>query len=439
MFQKGVYLTEHKLDLDKLVADRNGHSVFGPSGSAMWSTCAGSLIPNLLAPDETSFEAAEGTVAHAIAEEWLKTGIKPKHHLGTTQIVEENGLRFEIVIDVIMFDYIKSYVDWVRFLPGQHYVERRVDFSRLMPIPKQTGTADFIALEHGKMWIRDLKYGAGVYVEVENNTQALLYALGAFYEYDEIYDIQEIDIGIGQPRMDNFSTWTISREELLSWEPYFRETAAAAWKVNAPRHPSVKGCRWCKVKATCGAQAKLQEELAMLAFDDLAEDKTEKDIEALKNRITDDLEPYKLEFVSPSDLTVEQMAILVPYRRLAEMWWKSIEDELEKRLQEGAKVPGYKLVDGRKSRDFINEKKAAEELEWLGLEPGEIFERKMISPAEAEKRLRKKGYRMADMPSLLKKIVYAKPGKPTMAPENDKREAVQDVAGDAFESMDDDL
>src|SRR5690606_41457861 len=68
--------------------------------------CRGSLIPNLLAPDIASFEAAEGTVAHSVHEEWLKTGEKPVHMLGRVERVQEGNQVFEIEIDREMLNNV---------------------------------------------------------------------------------------------------------------------------------------------------------------------------------------------------------------------------------------------------------------------------------------------------------------------------------------------
>ena len=64
-------LITNKTELARLAEEINktGHSVFSPSGSAMWLYCAGSLIANMMEEDSTSPEAAEGTVAHSVAQE----------------------------------------------------------------------------------------------------------------------------------------------------------------------------------------------------------------------------------------------------------------------------------------------------------------------------------------------------------------------------------
>jgi len=223
----------------------SGHSIFGPSSSAMWLYCSGSLIANLLEPGGGSYEAAEGTVAHGIAEEWLKSGKRPRHRVGTVERVTEkdqNGkeVHYDVLITWTMLDHVQEYVDWCQMLPGDHFTETRVYFSEYMPIPNQGGTADHAACEPGLLTVTDFKYGKGVEVTVVENTQGMLYALGFFLKYDHLYHFERIVIRICQPRMYNWGEWEISRAQLLAFAEFVRQRAKAAWQVNAPRRPSEK-------------------------------------------------------------------------------------------------------------------------------------------------------------------------------------------------------
>ncbi len=66
------------------IAERmeSGHSVYSPSASEMTMTCEDSLWLNVVAEDRQTEDAAQGTVAHAMAEEWLKAGERPDHRIG---------------------------------------------------------------------------------------------------------------------------------------------------------------------------------------------------------------------------------------------------------------------------------------------------------------------------------------------------------------------
>lgn len=422
-------------DLALLAKDRNGHSCFAPSASAMWLGCPGSLIPNLLADDDSGYEAAEGTVAHEIGEQWLKTGKKPKHRIGeVAKITNGMGTVFEVEITHTMLDFVEQYVDWCRMLPGHHHVEVRVDFSPLTPIPNQRGTSDHIACTSKRLTVTDLKYGTGVQVFAEKNTQGLLYAYGAFLEFDDWYEFEEIEIRICQPRLDHFDIYLVTREQLLSFGEYVKRRAVLAWKLDAPRKPSAKACQWCRVKANCGAIAKMQEDLAVYASFEEGEDVMEDEITDLKARI--DTGKFRLTMRPAAELSVAQMAHMLKYRRLSEIWWNTLADRLTELAQGGTEVPGYKLVEGRSNRKYISDSAAVERYEELGLSVDEMFNAEVITLTAAEDVLRKKGHKRKDIPALLDRIVYKPPGKATLVPEGDKRPTLVETLGDAFGDVD---
>jgi len=395
------------------------HSIFSPSGSHMWMNCRGSLIPNLLAPDSAGFEAAEGTVAHSVHEEWLKTGEKPVHMLGRVERVQEGNQVFEIEIDREMLNHVEESVDRLINLPGKHYVEKKVYFSRLTPIPDQGGTADFFACQPGKLIIRDYKHGKGVWVDAENNSQALLYALGVFYEWDEEYHFEEIDIGIHQPRLDNFSYWTISRKDLLKFAKRVKVAAHDAWRLNAPLSPSEKACKFCKVKSNCPAFAKMAEDIDAEAWSDLT-DPIESD------RVSDVIDTvdtglFDPSFKHPQMLETRHLARLLPLRSMFENWFAAVETELESRANAGEKIEGHKLVEARTQRVIADQKKAVARMREAGFYEFELYKLSFLSPAQLEELLRGRGMKKKEAVEFLADVVRKPPGKPCLVPESDPR------------------
>lgn len=428
-------MTEHRVDLNSLAKDRGSHSSFGPSSSAMWLACSGSLIPNLLAPDNAGIDAAYGSIAHMVTETWLKSGKKPVHLLGEKEWVESGDWGFLIEIDEVMLDHAQSCVDWVEFLPGEHLVEQRVFFSQITPIPNQGGTADFIALQPGRMVVTDWKFGKGVPVYAEDNTQGQLYALGAFYQWDPKYHFEEIEIRIGQPRLDHFDTWTITRQQLLDFAEWARGRAHAAWQLDAPRTPGPKQCQFCKVKADCAALAKVQADLTAAVFGDLTAEVTPEDIAAFRDDLDLIALPRTGDFMR---LTTAELAQMYGWRGFVESWWKAMAEELLRRAARGERVPTLKLVEGRSKRVFRYPREAGEKLIGYGVPREQAFPMKVCSPAEAEKLLRKAGYRTRQLPELLDDLVFKPPGKPTLAPLHDKRPALEDLSGIAFDDLTED-
>lgn len=428
-------MTEHRVNLAQLAKDRDGHSVFSPSGSPLWLTCSGGLIPNLLALDTSGLDAAYGTVAHSVGEQWLKTGKKPRHLIGTTDWVLNGGKIYEIDIDHDMVDYVQEYVDYCFPLPGDHFVEQRVFFSRLTPLPNQSGTADHVACSPGLMVITDLKMGKGIRVYAKNNSQALLYALGTYYRRDIDYDFEKIVVRIAQPRLNHFDEWELTVAELLEFAEYVRVRAHAAWQLDAPRTASDKGCQWCKVKADCSAFAVMQQQLTAGAFDAVGEEVTVTDVMALKDDIDFGLLPKP---VDPMRLTTEQMAFLLKYRKPVEAWWKAMAAELMRRSNAGEDVPEWKLVEGRSNRKFKSEVVAGRTLISLGLKPDDVFEKKLVTPSQAETLLKRLKDKPKNLPTVMASLVFKPPGKPTLVPAHDKRPTIADLSADAFTNTDED-
>lgn len=405
----------------------------------MWAYCSGSLIPNIQVKDTAGLEAATGTVAHGIAEMWLKSGIRPDHLIGTTETViegeGEDQIVFEILIDAEMLDYVEQYVDWCAWLPGQHFVEVRVDFSDLMPIKNQGGTADHAACEYQRLTITDLKYGRGIQVFALKNTQALLYAYGFFIEHDWLYDFQEIVIRICQPRFNHFDEWVITRKELLEWAEFLRERAALAWVYDAPRTPSEKACQWCKIKEDCSAFVAWMERVTCSYFDDLDQPITVEEMEDLEWRL-DAGKNFKLKPTPIHTLTVEQKVAIFRQKSLINQWFDKLGQDLYSRLLKGEKAPGLKLVQGNTRRSFKAPQKAINELKWLGLREDEILEKKLISPAQAETALVRKGYKRKELENLIDHLIRRSPGKSVMTSAEDKRESLDELADDTFDDLD---
>lgn len=81
-----------------------------------------------------------------------------------------------------MADFVRRYVDTVWSLADSNtlLVEQRVDFSDIVGVPGQFGTADAIIITPNELQVHDLKFGREVKVTAENNKQLqTLCTLGA--------------------------------------------------------------------------------------------------------------------------------------------------------------------------------------------------------------------------------------------------------------------
>lgn len=426
-----IQMTEHKLlDLRALAhaKDGTGHSIFSPSGASMWLACSGSLIPNILMPDTAGVDAAYGTVAHSVTEEWLKVGRPPEHRLGEVVQVDAH----EITIDEEMFEYAEQCVDRSEWMPGDQLIEHRVYHSHLTPIPNQGGTLDVASMLPGRATLDDHKFGSSPenIVYAEENPQLMIYAIGLDRAFPD-YWFEDFVLRINQPRLKHFDEWHTTHKRLMEFGAYVKERAAAAWQLDAPRTPGPKQCRFCAVRATCPANARLQEELLDGVFTD--ESYSTQEMQAFVRRMDDDLEPFRLHFKSAVEMSTAHLARLVQFRHMGEAWWKSIAAELWRRGRDGEKIPGHKWVEGRSRRHWVSQDDAKSSLIALGLSEKEVSKEVVVSPNQATDLLRKKGRRGKDIPSLLQGLVRKPPGKATLVPSTDKRPEVTDLSSFAFE------
>lgn len=394
------------------------HSVFAPSSSAMWLNCPGSLIPNLLAPDNAGVDAALGTVFHEIMEEWNRSGERPDHLVGEERSAEAGGTTYLITIDDEMMEYAADCRRWIEpLVPHIIGVEWKVDFSGLTPLPNQRGTADLVAWKDGVLYIRDWKYGRGVRVYAENNTQLMLYAWGAsrMLGRDVLERTGRVNLGIAQPRLDVFEDFEIGWSELHEWAVSVVGPAAqAAWSLDAPRNPSPKACQWCKVRGSCPALLAQTSALVDSTFDDLSDEPRD-----------------------PSTMTTEALAKVKRWRKTIESWLADAEEELTRRVAAGETGYGFKMAQGRSQRAWKNPVVVERVLKRLGVPEDEILAKKLLSPNQAESVLKAHGIGGAEQRNLLAVLVHRPPGKPTLVEDKDPRPALPAPADGAFDDMED--
>lgn len=385
------------------------HARFAPSSAQRVIDCPASLKLNETEPDRAGIDAAHGTSAHFIGELCLTNKVRVEHYAGCTVGVmldgetyfvherkpapaEGEGWAFEV--DDEMVANVQEYVDWCNDVPGDKYVECRVNISHWCPEDGQFGTSDHIAIAGRVMYVTDLKYGKGVKVYAENNPQAILYALGALFAYDTFEEVEEIHIRICQPRLDHKDVWIVSREELLRWGDYIRERFALALTDNPPFGPTEKACKFCKVAARCRALADHLSSHRALAFDDISQD-----FEVDVHMLTDEelVEAWKL-----SDLMNSRHA--------------AIQKEMMRLMLNGHELPLVYLAEARTHRQFVS-KHAAEMFLRLDcdVERAKLYDEKMISPAQAEKLVPK------PLRKAFAELVYKPPGGPCIVEEGSKR------------------
>lgn len=370
-------------------ADRN-HALLSASGAYRWLKCPGSARLEDKFEDEPSVYAAEGTLAHEIAE--LKIVKHFTADLRPSEFKKRiNELKKNEPYSAEMDRYTNEYRDYINdiYLSFESkpffLAEQRVDFSSY--VPEGFGTVDCTLVGDKVIHIFDLKYGKGVPVTAENNPQGMLYALGTYLEQSAIDEIEKVVIHIIQPRIKNTSSFEISSEELLKWAESIKDVAQKAYEGSNEFHVG-EHCGFCKANGNCRKQA----------------------------------EKYmNIEILDPALLTDEEIGEGLAKVKELSKWAKKFEDYALVRAQNGGNVKGWKLVAGRGgNRTFTDKAIAAQLLEEVGLDREEIYKTELISVTAAEKLLGEETlYKIAG------NYIQKPEGKPTLATLDDKRPALE--------------
>jgi len=259
-----------------------------------------------------------------------------------------------------------------------------------------------------------------VQVFAHKNTQLMLYALGFYVEFNQIYDFQTIRMRVAQPRLNHWDLYEVTPDELLEFSEWARERWALAWLPDSPRSPSPKACQWCKIRLTCPALEVARQALVDLSF------------EALDVDPQQPVEPVDPQITPPAELSTVQLAAIYRYRKLMESWFADIGDELIARGLSGEDLGGWwKVVEGRPgNRRWIDEDAAVRAFNKLGVDP---YEQKIRSPAQIEKLVRAAGVRNPVATQYVNLFTDRTPGKPALVPIGDARADLQAAVEDSFD------
>lgn len=393
--------------------------------------CEAALLDGRFYPDSAGIDAARGTVFHDVMAEWLTSKVKPYYRLGDIAEVwpQDANLKtdkpFLIEIDEEMFYHGRKCVRFLKQFKGydRRLIERRVDISHITPIPDQGGTADVIYLDWERIDVVDWKYGM-LFVSPVENTQELLYADGAFEEWDYIYNFKTIGLHIGQPRLNNFSSWEITREQLLEWRETAKVKARNAWKRKGRTYTvGVKQCTWCKRRDDCRAKLVALEQIA----DEIADQSFEVTAEEAK-AATVFTPPRSME-TTIQRLSLEEKIALYKWRGMFETWFRRLGESILQAGLDGEDLgPDLYVTEGRKFRHWIKPKELIEKLSLIGVSEDDMFaERKLKSPNQMMKVLRQHGFRGKTLEKYIELHVDRIPGKPTLAKVGeDKRAEIPD-------------
>ncbi len=379
------------------------HALLGPSSSARWLACPPSARLTEFMPNETSVYAEEGTKAHYLCEQVVRRSLPGWAGLPPAAMDDLMG---GDAYDAEMKEAAKLYAEFIHNIYDSFphtptvCVEQHVKMTYW--VKECFGTCDCLLIGDGVLHVIDFKYGAGVPVSPEENTQMMLYALGAWDLFSATDDIQTVRMSIVQPRIQSEpETWEIPENSLIRWaEDFLKPMAKLAWEGKGELNPGEKQCRWCKAKPQCRAWKE--------KYGPLADFVCHTDPGANDPRL-----------LTPDEIG----AWLVEAQGIAD-YVKCLQEYAQQQLQCGTAIPGWKLVEGRSVRRFTDQDAAFKAIEADGISEAMLYERSPISLTAAEKLLGKK--RFAEVCG---GYVEKPKGKPTLAPESDTRPAYDPAEG----------
>lgn len=388
------------------------HAVLSASSSHRWLHCPPSVRLTEQFPSKTSTYAEAGRLAHAIAE--LKARKYFLEPMSTrTYNARLKKLQADPSYDKGMEDSTDQYLAFLKETAMTFSqtpfvtLETRVDYSEYAP--DGFGTADCIMIGEGRICVIDYKNGAGVPVDAEENSQMMLYGLGALKVYAPIFgdSIKEVLLAIVQPNAGGIKTWQTTVEHLRDWGKTVVAPVAELAFVGKGDFCAGDWCRFCPAKAQCSARARQMLELEPMvgAKPLLAQAPGAVTREAAK-LLTD----------------AEVGDVLTRARELA-AWVKDLEEYALAASLAGREIAGFKAVEGRGTREWSDLDTAFRTLQEKGVAEALLYERKPASVAGLEKALGKKVFAEA-----ADGLVVKKPGKPTLVPASDRRPAYNAAA-----------
>lgn len=376
--------------------EEKSHALFSPSGSDRWLACPGSInLSKDLPPQPSSPYAEEGTKAHHVLELLLGEYIAGR---GPSSLAFSLKKKYPKE----MIEHALAFIEDVDARAGKlseptvlsetkaelHFID-----------PDMGGTADCaIVEEFGRLVVIDYKYGAGVPVDPEENTQLICYALGIAHRYD--YNFDEVEIVVNQPRAEHdrgpVRSWLIPMETLLGWKLVLSEGAK---KARDPLAELASGdhCRWCPAKIKCP-------EVSTQAFKKAA-------------IVFDQADAKSLALPDAAAVPIEKMASVLDASKKIRGWIEAVEEHAFDLLKRGVKIPGWKLVDKRSPRRWADPEDA-ENAAVRAFGTGALKD-VLLSPAQLEKEFGPERTK-----KFIEKFSTNESSGMTLAPESDKRPSV---------------
>lgn len=391
-----------KAVINTKTSEVKAHAKYSASGADRWLNCPASIELSARAPEARESEyAAEGTKAHACLELMLKN----RNNLNLALKLAKKSYPLDMV------EYALDAVNWINEQAGDDDVlcEQKVDASPFTT-DGQFGTLDAaIIRDFDRLTVIDYKYGAGLAVEpaYDNapNPQLTYYALGLSHEYGHAFT--EVELVVIQPRAFHESGETIRSavfpiEEILAEAEKFK---AGVKRCEDPLAELNAGrwCKYCPAAVICPELKENAMKQAQIVFAD-------NEIESVPEVRT---------------LTLSDLGKALDVAERLEAFIQALRDHATYVLECGGKVPGWKLVDKRGIRKWKDEAAATEVAKTRYWKDVAFSEPKLLSPAQLEKKICKKGTWSDAADGFLEEHVTTASSGTTLVKESDKRPAVK--------------
>lgn len=404
------------------------HSRFGGSIASRYLACPGSVALCATVPAKPSGVQADlGTAAHALAEECLKTSTDAADHRGEffPRKEDQPDRKKAFIVEDDMIAAVQIYLDTVRAEEASSpsaelYVEKGFVIDVPTAEPGEVfGTNDAMVYHPstGRLRVFDYKHGKGVSVTADDNAQLKFYALGAVFANPD-WRLSEVVLTIVQPRaldaddVGKVKDWTFDVIDLLEFQGELEKGIGDAKQPGA-KLCTGPHCRWCDAASACPAkQAEILDQ-AGLDFQDVT-------------LVTVDDLP------DPKTFDTAQLGKILKAGELLNSWLNQVQEYVEALVLGGTPVPGWKAVEKIGRARWIDDPvEAATYAELLfSLDADQTMPRKLVTITEMDKLLKAAGATKEQIEDFKLKFTLKESSGLTIAPESDRRPAVNAVERD---------
>ena len=369
------------------------HAFLSASSSQRWLACPPSAKLCAQEEDHGSPYAQQGTDAHELCQFLVERALGYRIRDPTEDLAWYDAEMQEAAEGYCSFVMEQVTEAKKLCLDPLVCVEQQLDFSRW--VENGFGTGDCVIVADDLLHVIDFKYGVGVLVEAEYNSQLMCYGLGALDAFGDLYDIKRVRLSIYQPRRQNIDTFELTTEELVSWaDEVLAPTAKLAYEGEGEFHAG-DHCKFCKIKATCRERAEYAMGLA------------------------------RYDFADAPTLEPDEIAAILPKIDTLVSWAEDVKTYALQQALSGIQYPGWKVVEGRSNRKYTDEGAVAAIVQNAGYDP---YERKLLGITAMQRQLGKKKF-----DELLSGLIVKPQGKPVLAPETDKRPEFNTAQNDFME------